>query len=422
MKNLIKKNYHWVVAFIVFLEMIVFGGLINSANVFVIPICDSLQVSRGSYALATVPYTLVCCLGTVFSGFLFQHFGYKRSAIASMLVVAASLVMTAMSKSLFMFGLSKVIFALGYGVCFTAGAVHIVKDWFFQHQGLVLGAVSMATGLGGSLMTIILTEIMEKSDWRIANLVAAAMMAVVLVLYFFISDRPEHRGLRPFGFGHLPKNKKKIRKGTYDWPGLDRKELLKHPAFYLMMICVLASCTCIYITSSVAIPHFRSAGFSASEAASYQSVLMLGLAVAKLIFGGLCDRYGAKSMTIICMACAVIGQGMLSVTTDPVLCFVAMGFFAVGMCMTALMIPLLAAPLFGYQTCLHVNGVFLSMASLASIFANPISNTCFDVIGSYMPAFRVAAIVNIGVTGLFFLLFLEAKKEKNKYFDQMESK
>ena len=33
MIKIIRKNYHWVVAFLVFLQMIVFGGLLNSAGV-----------------------------------------------------------------------------------------------------------------------------------------------------------------------------------------------------------------------------------------------------------------------------------------------------------------------------------------------------------------------------------------------------
>ena len=51
MKNGIKKNYHWVIAVLVFLEMVIFGGLINSASVFTLPISEGLGVSTTSYAL-----------------------------------------------------------------------------------------------------------------------------------------------------------------------------------------------------------------------------------------------------------------------------------------------------------------------------------------------------------------------------------
>ena len=48
MKRIIRQNYHWVIALLAFLEMIVFGGLLNSASVFIIPISETLGVTRGS--------------------------------------------------------------------------------------------------------------------------------------------------------------------------------------------------------------------------------------------------------------------------------------------------------------------------------------------------------------------------------------
>ena len=86
----IRQNYHWIVAFLVFLQMIVFGGLLNSASVYIIPISEALGVTRGSYSLATIPYSITCTLSTMVSGYLFQKFGYKKSAIASLILIAVA--------------------------------------------------------------------------------------------------------------------------------------------------------------------------------------------------------------------------------------------------------------------------------------------------------------------------------------------
>ena len=124
----IRQNYHWVVAFLVFLQMIVFGGLLNSASVYIIPISETLGVSRGIYSLATIPYSITCTVGTMVSGYLFQKFGYKKSAIVSLILITLSLVLTATCKTIWGFCFSKIVMGMGYGVCFTAGAVRIVKD------------------------------------------------------------------------------------------------------------------------------------------------------------------------------------------------------------------------------------------------------------------------------------------------------
>ena len=418
MLTYIKKHYHWVVAVIVFLEMIVYGGLINSASVFVQPISGELGVTTTAYSVAMMPYTVTCFIGTCLSGYLFAHFGYKKTAKVSLMLISASLVLTANADNLVVFGVSKVLFGMGYAACFTAGSVRVIKDWFWKHQGLVLGAVNMATGLGGSLMTVILSSTIEAKGWRAANYVAAAIIAAVAVLYLLVRDKPESLKLKPFGAGSSLQNTKKARTEDHSFPGYPFAEQLKRPLFYLMCLAVLASCVCMYMVSSFVVPHFRSIGFSGSKAATYQSVYMLVLAGAKLAIGFLYDRFGAKPVMIGCMLCGIVGQGMLGMTTDPVLSLVGILIFAVGLGMTSIMIPLIAAPLFGYKACLSVNGIFLGLSSLSSLFANPLASGCYDRLGVYMPAYRIASIVNIGVLALYLVMFAMSKKERKRYYEQ----
>ena len=290
--------------------------------------------------------------------------------------------------------------------------MRIVKDWFFKHQGLVVGLVSMSSGLGGSLLTVVLTALIQKYDWRVANMVTAAVMALITLSYLLLRNRPEEMGLRPFGFGEQPKNRKKARQEDHSWAGFSLQELLKHPLFYVMCFTTLTTCVMLYMTSGVVIPHFQDEGYSPSQAAMYQSVYMLALAASKLLCGALCDKIGPKPVTIICMVCAALGQGILGMTSDPVLSYVGILLFAAGLCMSSIMIPLLAAPLFGYQACLSVNGIFLAMASLASIISSPASNLFYDKIGSYSPVFRVAGIINGVLIAVYFLMFAMAKRER----------
>lgn len=415
----IKQHYHWLVAALVFLEMVIYGGLINSFSIFIIPMCESLGVSRGSFSVAITPYTIMCFLSNMVSGYILKHFGYKRSTIASLLLAAGGYVMMAYSNSLVMLALGRTVFAVGYSACFTAGAVRIARSWFWKHQGLMIGLITMASGIGGSLMTVMLTGIMERAGWRVACMAAAGLMAVVAVGYLLLRDRPEEMRLKPFGQGEKLKTKERKRsEDGRDWEGFSFREQMRSPTFYLMSLCVFAASACVYMISNVAVPHFRSLGFTGAEAASYQSVFMLTLALIKLVCGGLCDKVGAKPVAVGCMICSAVGQGLLGMTSNPVLCYVGMILLAAGMCMTSTMISLLAVPLFGYQASMVLNGIFLAMPGMAAMCANLISNYSFDALGSYMPTFRVSAIVNAGVLALMFLLFALAKKDKKRFLEQ----
>ena len=412
----IKKHYHWVVAALVFIEMIVFGGLINSASVFIIPISETLQVSTTSYSIAMMPYTVTCFIGTCLSGFLFTRFGYKKVAIVSLLIVAGSLVLTAYANNLVVFCISKILFGMGYGACFTAGSVRIIKDWFWKYQGLILGLVSMATGLGGSLMTIMLTSVIQGSGWRTANLTAAGIVLVTALLYLFLKDRPEQMSLRSYGFGALIKNNKKARQNSHDWPGFPMKDQLRKPSVYLMGFCVMVSCICIYTLSSFMIPHFTSQGFTPDQAALYQSAYMLSLASVKLLAGFLYDRFGSKPVMVACMLCGAGGMGILGFSNDPILSMIAVILFSAGLCMTSIMIPLIATSVFGFKTCLSLNGIFLGFSSFSSLFANPISSMCYDTYGEYSPVYRIVPLILVGITGLYLLLYAISKKERKRYY------
>ena len=411
----IKQRYHWLIAVLVFIEMVIYGGLLNSASVFIQPISDGLGVPTTTYALAMMPYTVTCFLGTCFSGVLFTRFGYKRVALVSLVIIGLSLVLTACSQNIAVFCVSKILFGLGYGACFTAGSVRIIKDWFRKHQGTVLGAVSMSTGLGGSLMTVILSGAVESRGWRYANLLAAVLIAGIAALYLLLRDKPEQMGLQPYGYGEKLETKKKSRHIDDSFPGYPLKQQLRRPMFYLMCFCVLTSCACIYTSSTFLVPHYRAEGFSAEEAAGYQSLFLLSLAGAKLLAGVLYDRFGAKPVMVGCMLCAVVGQVMVNTVSDPMLTYVAVLVFSVAPCMTSIMIPLIASALFGHEGSMSVNGVFLGLSSLGSLISSPVSSMCYDACGSYVPVSLVSSVINVGILALFLLLFAMAKKERAKF-------
>ena len=413
MKKTIKKHYHWIIAALVFLEMIVFGGLLNSSGVYVQPVSSDFGISTTTLAVAGMPYTVLAFISTCFSGFLFSCYGYKKAAIVSLLLVSSALALSSAAGNIFVYGVGRALYGIGRGAIFTAGAVWLIKNWFRKHQGAVLGAVTMASGLGGSLMTVLQTHIIETANWRSAQLTMAAILAGIALLYFLLKDRPEQMDLLPYGYGAAEEANKKVR-AENRFRGYPLKEQLKRPLFYLMCLCTFFGSACLLTTSIYVVPHFRSQGFTAYEAAAYQSVFMLTLAAAKLLIGIAHDRYGAKFVMIVCMLCGAVGQAILAYTTNPLLCYAAMMIFAVGLCMTSLSIPLISASLFGYEGCQSVNGIFLGLASLSNLLASPISGLSYDAYGSYVPIYRITSFILLGILGIYLLMFSMARKEQEK--------
>ncbi len=410
----LKRNYHWIIALIVFTEMIVYGGFCNAYSVFTVPVTEALGFTRGSYALMTMLRSIVGFFASLVTGFAISRYGYRKCAIFSLLTFAAGLTMLAFSNSLLMIGIANSVLGISYGVCTTAGAVLIVKSWFFKHQGLMLGLVTMATGLGGSILSVVLTQIIVASSWRYAFGFTAVLTLVLSLLYLLVRDRPEQMGLRPYGLGSAVGPKASASSAHSEWAGYTLAENLRKLPFYLMTLCVFLSCFCAYLSFNVIAPHFQDGGFSPSDAALFQSILLLFLSVAKLAGGWLSDRIGAKRVTMLAAVCAAAGQFLLADVSNPVLCWIGIVLFSLGLLCLTITPPLLTMTLFGYRAHSSITGIFLAMVSLANMLATPVANLFYDLLGSYTPVFLAAAGLDAVLIGVYLLLFFLCEKEKKK--------
>lgn len=410
----IRSRYHWIIAVVVFLQMIVFGGIINSYSIYLIPVTEGLGISRGLYSVSTIGQNIAVMFSTMATTVLFRRIGYRKTVCGSLAVLGVSMVLSSVCWEPYLFIFSKVLFGIGYGACHTAGAAWIVKAWFHKHHGLVLGIITMGTGLGGSIFSVFLTDIMEKLDWRWAHITSAGLLVAVMVLMLLLlHDAPEKIGLKPYGddLEHAKEHRHKRKDKT--WPGISVQQTRRHPAFWLMCICILVICICVCLTSLVIVPHFRDQGYSSVEAAKYQSVYMLALAVTKLLCGWVSEKIGGKALGVICVACAAVGQWMMADLSDPILAYVAIAVFSVSLTMTSVTVPLLTESVFGTETSTSILGTILGISSLASVAAAPITNVCYDMIGSYSPVFKVATVIDVAMIGVLFLIFyLFGKKEK----------
>lgn len=422
LQKAVRSRYHWVIAAVVFLQMIVFGGVLNSYSIYLIPITEGLGISRGLYSASLVSQTLAVMFSTMATTYLFRHIGYRKTVCGSLIVLGASMLLSSVCQEAYLYIFSKILFGIGYGACHTAGAAWIVKAWFHKHHGTVLGVVTMGTGLGGSLFSVFLTDVMEKLDWRWAHVVSAGLLiAVMLLMLVLLRDRPEMIGLKPYGddLEHAKELRHKRKDRT--WPGISVEETRRHPAFWMMSGCILVVCICVTGASSVLVPHLQDKGYSPMEAAQYQSIYMLALAVTKLLCGWISEKIGGKALGAICVASAIVGLWLLTDLSSPALTYIAVIIFSVALTMTSVTVPLLSESVFGTETSAGVLGTILGISSLGSVFSSPITNICHDATGSYDPVFKISVLVTLAMLIVLFVIFYMFGKKEKEYRKSIEA-
>ena len=140
--------------------------------------------------------------------------------------------------------------------------------------------------------------------------------------------------------------------------------------------------------------------------------MLLIMAAAKLISGGLCDWIGAKKVAVLCVLLTAAGQWLLAGAAGNANAVAGIAAYSLGLPITTITIPLLTMPLFGYRSYDTAVGVFLAMVSVSAMVAQPVANLIYDRIGSYSPIFRVAAVLDLVVIVLYLLLFKLAERDR----------
>ena len=416
MKATIKKHYHWIIVAAVLLELFVYGGIANNLNsLFVIPVTEDLQISRTSFSLPWLLKSIMSFTGALLSGMVLRRFGYRKCVGTLLITGAVGLLLLASSKNVAMLCLGAGIFGLSDGACLTAGPSRIVNSWFYRHRGTVLGCVTAATGLGGSVICIVLTGIMEKNGWQAAYLFdGMLLLAMSVLIWILVKDRPEKMGLKPYGEGESDSKQKKTR--NTQWEGYDLKDLYRKPFFYLLLAGTALSCFLVYMPFSTAVAHLQDCGLTVQQATSMQSVMLLALAADKLLMGILSDKIGAKWVTILCFVCGIISLVCMAMANGVVISAIAMFLLAAALPITGLTVPLLATELLGYKGQTTSIGISVAMVQVGSMLHGPVIQSTFDAFGSYRPAYWAAAIGLVFVILMYLLTYWLADRDKKKTF------
>lgn len=406
----LRAHYHWVIAAVMVLVIFVHGGSMNNfSTLHLIPITERLSIARADFALAYSFKNIASMISTFFSGFIIAKWGSRITTPLGLILLGVSYVIVANVNSLPMLMVGCALMGTSYGFCATSGAVAVVRLWFHRHEGTVLGVVTAASGIGGSLLSIAQTAVMEKGGFQASLYLCAGLAFGLVVLSFLLlRNRPEDMGLLPLGDGE----RRGKRPTSVGFAGLPMNALWKQPAFYLLLFCVMLSSFSLYLAFNVVRNFFVDCDFSAAQATGLYSAMLLLLTLTKFLTGACCDRIGARKTNLICIACGAVSLVLLAMMKSFSVAVIAMIVFSVALPILTLMGPLIAGELLGYRAKAQYAGILVSAVSMANLFGNYLTNLIYDTYGSYRPSFVLGAGLSVVSIVLFLMLYRMADRLK----------
>jgi len=329
-----------------------------------------------------------------FAGWLVDRFGPRRLMIAGILMAGIALVGLGMIRTLAGFYLFYVFNALG-NVC--GGPLPnqvLLSRWFTAARGRAMGFAYLGIGIGGALVPFLAVWLAGAVGWQGAlQVIGALIILVALPLALIVRESPEQTSPTSRTSPNLPQ------------PSV--RPVLHRPAFYLLLVGSMCSIAAVGGTNQhlklfLSLDH----GFTQGAAARIASLVLASSLVGRLGMGWLADRFPKKyvMLLIYLLVASAIPLLFLVGARGAGAIYLFAVIFGIGLGGEYMVIPLMAAELFGVRVLGRAMGVVLAADGVAEAVAPVLVGRMHDVTGSYASGFL--AVIAFALAGAVAISFL----------------
>lgn len=412
-----KFDYKWVILAISFLMVFVCLGFCSSnKGLYLKKITEALDIERSAFSINDSCRFITQAIISLFFGTLLQKFGLRVMTAFGFLSLLASILIYAFAESIYVFYIGGAL--LGIGLTFTSNSMasSLVRRWFHKDIGKYTGIVFAANGLGGALAAQIVSPMINEEGnpfgYRKAYLFVAVLLVVIgTIVVTLMREQPKDEP--PV----MPTATKKKARGSV-WCGIEYDAVKSKPFFYMAAVVVLFTGLGLQGINGAWTAHMEDMGLSANFVKNLSSFYSIVLTVSKLAVGFMYDRYGLRTVMIVCQTSGVAAFGLLAAVSDSpagmVMAFAFAFLYAMALPLETLVIPLIANDLFGSVSYDKLFGIMLSMNYTGYALGGPLVNLCYDKLGTYSPILWALAVLTIVLLILFQFVITSAYKQKAK--------
>ncbi len=329
------------------------------------------------------------------AGWIVDRFGPRRLMLAGILMAGAALVGLAHMSALWMFYLFYVLNALGYVCGGPLPNQVLLSRWFNKARGKAMGFAYLGIGVGGYLVLRLSPRLVDALGWRGAlQALGITIVAIALPLAWFVRDEPSRA--RPNG---AP--------GTADEPArlAPISGLFRDGAFYLLAIGSMCSIAAVGGTNQ----HLKlflslDLKYSQDAAASIASTVLACSIAGRLIMGWLADRMSRKHVMLLIYALVAGSIPLLFAVHSSTPLYLFAVVFGLGLGGEYMIVPLIAAELFGVRVLGRLLGVILTADGVAEATAPMLVGHLRDTSGSYRSGFVLLILIALAGTAAIALL------------------
>jgi sugar phosphate permease len=321
------------------------------------------------------------------AGLLIDRFGPRRLMIVGVLLAGAALVGLAHVTSLNAFFLFYMFNALGYAFGGPLPNQVLLSGWFDKGRGKAMGLAYLGIGLGGALVQFLAPRLIAGMGWRGAlQTLGILMIVVALPCALFVREPLRAAASATSARGGIG-------------------AVLRQPSFYLLAIGSMASIGAVGGTmQNLKLYLSLDRHFSQIDAGQVGMIILIASTVGRVLMGWLADHWPKKYVMLLIYSIVAVSIPLMVFAPSAAMLRAFAFLFGIGLGGDYMIIPLMAAELFGLAGLGRVLGVILSADSISEALVPNRVGALRDSMGSYeTPFLLLTGLAAVGAIAVALL-------------------
>ena len=169
----------WVVLGCVLITTTMVPPIMSLSNKFLIQVTTEMNISRGAFTLAN---TIVQGLGIFISPIVSKNLAkgnMRKIQSISIIGFVLAYASYSLAKSPIHLYMSSFFVGLFYLNSTLIPVSMMVTNWFVEKRGIAMSVTMAGIGLGGTIFSLIVTDLLQNYGWRHTYLIMAGIILVV---------------------------------------------------------------------------------------------------------------------------------------------------------------------------------------------------------------------------------------------------
>jgi len=322
------------------------------------------------------------------AGVLVDRVGPRRVMIVGILMAGGALVGLSGVSTLGAFYAFYFLNALGYVCGGPLPNQVLLSRWFSTGRGKAMGIAYLGIGVGGALVPLVAHALTQSLGWR----GAMRTLGILMVLFALPAALWVREPVGPTREG--------TGAGTVSMAGVFRR-----PAFYLLALGSMCSIGAVGGTmQNLKLYLSLDRGLAQGRVATLLSLILAGSIAGRLLMGWLADRWPKKRVMLLIYGIVAATIPLLTFAPSEPVLFSGALLFGIGLGGDYMIIPLMAAELFGVRVLGRLMGVILTADGVAEAVAPMLVAGIRDRFGSYAGGFGL--LVGLAALGALAVALL----------------